>query len=150
MLFIFLVVCIVFLFYYVFLLCLVAYVVCGLCRMLSVDCAVCCLCLVPYVVCVLCRMLSVDCAFLIASSVFSHLYLPKTKEQLMVRKDMDVNEHQKPYNSTLAHILKAKEQGFYGCISQLSTTDPTEGLEKNIFMCMCSVITCLQGLHVNV
>jgi hypothetical protein len=118
--------------------------------MLSVSCAVCCLWIVPYVICGLCRMLSVDCAFLIASSVFSHLYLPKTKEQLMVRKDMDVNEHQKPYNSTLAYIIKAKEQGFYGCISQLSTTDPTEGLEKNIFMCMCSVITCLQGLHVNV
>jgi hypothetical protein len=28
--------------------------------------------------CVLCRMLSVDCAFLISSSVFSHVYLPKT------------------------------------------------------------------------
>jgi hypothetical protein len=63
---------------------------------------------------------------------------------------MDVNEHQKPYNSTLAHILKTKEQGFYGYISQLSTTDPTEGLEKNMLMCMCSVIKCLQGLHVNV
>ena len=46
--------------------------------MLSVDCAVCCLWIVPYVFCGLCRMLSVDCAFLISSSVFSHVYLPKT------------------------------------------------------------------------
>ena len=37
-----------------------------------------CFCFVMYSFCVLCRMLSVDCAFLIASSVFSHVYLPKT------------------------------------------------------------------------
>jgi hypothetical protein len=30
----------------------------------------------------------------------------KMKEQLIVRKDMDVNEHEKPSNITLRHKLK--------------------------------------------
>ena len=30
----------------------------------------------------------------------------KVKEQLVVRKDMDVNEHDRPSNITLRHTLK--------------------------------------------
>jgi hypothetical protein len=35
-----------------------------------------------------------------------HLDINKVKEQLVVRKDMDVNEHERLSNITLRHTLK--------------------------------------------
>jgi hypothetical protein len=35
-----------------------------------------------------------------------HLDTHKVEEQLVVRKDMDVNEHERLYNITLRHKLK--------------------------------------------
>ena len=39
----------------------------------------------------------------------------KVKEQVVVRKDMDVNEHKRLSNITLRHTLKKKEHYFYCC-----------------------------------
>jgi hypothetical protein len=42
------------------------------------------------------------------------LYLRhKVTEQLVIRKDMDVNEHERLSNFTLRHKIKVKEQHFY-------------------------------------
>ena len=47
----------------------------------------------------------------------SNFTLPqiKVKEQLVVRKDMDVNEHERLSNITLKTQIKVKEQCFYCC-----------------------------------
>ena len=51
-----------------------------------------------------------------------HLDTIKVKEQLVVRKDMDVNEHERLSNITCRHKLKLKkkEQHFHCCSTFLS------------------------------